>query len=137
MQEFLESPIEPKCPALKSFAAKIKEKGFNFHPGKVLEALNKEAERQYNEIFTECFQGSNIKTITSAQEETYAWMQSEDERYSKWQQEQKLMAMAPQEVLVEEPMPAGESTQKLAELAEVTSSLAEVTSIKSKKGKRK
>lgn len=131
MQEFVESPIEPKCPALKSFAARIKEKGFNFHPGKVLEALNKEAERQYNEIFSECFQGSNIKTITSAQEETYAWMQSEDARYSEWQQEQKLMAMEPQEVLVEEisaePMPAGESTQKLAE----------VTSIKSKKGKRK
>lgn len=80
--EYQELPIEAKNMALKRLAEKIKQAGFNFHPGKILAELDKEAERQFAEICKDILKGQSIKSIMEIQGEVYEWMNSEDERFA-------------------------------------------------------
>jgi len=80
--EYQENPIEAKNPALKRLAEKIKLAGFNFHPGKILAELDKEAERQFAEICKDILKGQSVKAIQEIQGEVYGWMESEDARFA-------------------------------------------------------
>lgn len=80
--EYQETPIEPKNPALKRISEKLKQAGLNFHPGKILAELDKEAERQFAEICKDHLKGQSIKAIIEIQGEVYGWMEAEDQRFA-------------------------------------------------------
>ena len=82
VQGFIECPIEPKNDVLIGLVKAIKTRGFNFHPGEVLAEIDREAKRQFAELVAGSIKGVSLDNLIASRDEVFAWMNSEDVRFS-------------------------------------------------------
>lgn len=90
------TPIDPQNAKLKLFIEKLKARGFNFDPFKVIKLLDIEANRQHEELVSEFFKGQHTDVIASAKDEIIKWYYEEEERFAVFKE---VYLKGPEEVL--------------------------------------
>jgi hypothetical protein len=79
--EYKETPIDTKIPALKNLIKKLNERGFNFDPFSLVKEIDAEADKQFKKLTADTLSGLTVGALSAIKNEVITWYNDEEVRF--------------------------------------------------------